>query len=166
MKMTQKILLCLLFAFSSVAPAAAIDSQTVQVIPVQIFNSTVEIRKGASRNDVKVALSTVIKDAPSVDIPDRLQYDVQLIADSAPVTFVFDFDRKGVIKHVTIDAYMKSQNPAVTTLLAWLETHAGKPSMKKKGKVVWKNFGGWKIEHVEQGSGENSTYRIELTAHR
>jgi len=166
MRMAKSFLLSLLFAFSFAVPAAAMDSQTVQAIPVQIFKSTIKIQKGVNRNDLKTALSAVISDFPSVDIPSRLQYDVQLIADAAPVTFVFDFDRKGVIKHITIDAHMKSQNPAVTTLLAWLETHAGKPSMKKKGRIVWKNFAGWKIEHVEQGSGEDSTYRTEMTAQR
>lgn len=101
MKITRNLLLGLLFAFSFAAPASATDSQTEQAIPIQIFGSTVELRKGTNRNDLKVTLSAVFKDAPSIDIPKRLQYDVQLVADSAPVTFVFEFDRKGVIKHVT-----------------------------------------------------------------
>ena len=164
MKTLKRFLLSLLFTLPLLNPAAAADAVGEQAIPLQIFNTTLELRKGLTRAELKTTLSAIIKDEASVDTNQRLQYDVQLVAESAPVTFVFDFNKKGIVQSVMVDAMMKEQNPAVTTLLAWMAKNAGKPDVKKKGKIIWKSFAGWKIEHAERGSGEDSVYRIELTA--
>jgi hypothetical protein len=133
-----------------------------QSIPIQILGKTIEIRKGMTRSDAKAALSPVIKDEASLDTAERLQYDVPLAPDSAPVTIVFDFDKKGIVNGFMLDANLKKQNPAAVKLVDWLRANAGKPTVKKKGSATW-TFGGWKIEHTEGGSGEDSAYRIELT---
>jgi hypothetical protein len=164
MKIIGYSLLALICSLSMTS-ANATDTSVTQAIPVQIFKTTVDIRKGLTSADLRPTLASIIKDAPSVDTDQRLQYDVQLVFDAAPVTFVFDFDPKGQIQSVIIDSYQKSQNPAVTKLLAWLARHAGKPNEQSNGKIVWNNFNGWKIEHIAIESDEDSTYRIELTTH-
>jgi hypothetical protein len=166
MQTLRQFLLGLLCVFSLLAPASAADTHTEQAIPIQIFKSTLDISKGATRDELKAKLSAITKESPSVDTAERLQYDLQLIVDSGPVSFAFDFDRKGVLTHVSIDSYMKEHNPTVTTLLAWLDQNAGKPNVQRKGKRVWNQFRSWKIEHKAGGSGDNSTYRIELSALR
>jgi hypothetical protein len=164
MKTMKRLLTGLLLCLPLLAPAMAADTASEQAIPLKIFSHTVELRRNLTHADLKTTLSAIIKDEASVDTDKRLQYDVQLVPDSAPTTFVFDFDKKGVIKSITVDSYLKKQNPSVTALLSWLTQHAGKPDVKSKRKTVWKNFAGWKIEHEEGGSGEDSVYRIELSA--
>jgi hypothetical protein len=133
-----------------------------QPIPIQILGKTIEVRKGMTRSDAKAALSSLIKEDPSLDTAEQLQYDVTLVRNNAPVSIVFAFDKKGFVSNVTLDSMLKEQNPAVTSLLKWLQANAGNPIEKKKGSATW-IFGGWKIEHVEGGSGEDATYRIEFT---
>ncbi|MCE5336719.1 MAG: hypothetical protein LLG06_19240 [Desulfobacteraceae bacterium] len=166
------IMLSVLFC-ATLLPAITVNSAEVagpnpgqtaveQPIPVQILGKTIEIRKGMTRSDAKAAMSLLIADEASIDTAERLQYDVPLVPDNAPVAICFDFDKKGIVSNVVFDSMLKEQNPAVTTLVAWLRANAGKPRVKKKGSATWV-FGGWKIEHAEGGSGEDSTYRIELT---
>ena len=131
-------------------------------IPIQILGKTIEIRKGMTRADAKKALSAIIKEEASLDTAERLQYDIPLVRNSAPVTIVFDFDEKGMVNGVLLDSMRKEDNPAVTTLVDWLRTNAGKPLEKKKGSATW-TFGGWKIDHTAGGSGEDSAYQVEFT---
>lgn len=142
-------------------PAKAAEEKSV-AIPIQILGKTFELRQGMSRSDAKAALSSIIKEESSLDTDEMLQYDVILVPDQGPVAINVNFDKKGVVNGLTLDSTLKEQNPAVTTLLGWLKTNVGKPKAQKKGSATW-NFGGWKIEHAEGGSGEDSTYRIEFT---
>ncbi|MEN6439470.1 MAG: hypothetical protein ABFD97_12925 [Syntrophobacter sp.] len=134
-----------------------------QPVPVQVLGKTIEIRKGMTRADAKQALSAVIKEEPSLDTAERLQYDVALVPNEAPVSITFDFDKKGIVNGFMLDAMSKKQNPPAVKLLEWLKANAGEPRVKKKGSAMW-NFGGWKIEHVAGGSGEDAAYRVEFTA--
>lgn len=133
-----------------------------QAIPIQILGKTMEIRSGMTRSDAKAALSSIISEDASVDTAERLQYDVQLVPEEAPVSIVFDFDKKGVVSKVMLDAQLKAQNPPVVKLVDWLQKNAGKPVTAKKGNSTW-TFSGYKIEHVSGGSGEDSVYGITLT---
>jgi len=108
-------------------------------------------------------MSSVIKDGATIDINERLQYDVILAEEQAPVTIYFDFDEKGIIAKLVLDSYEAAQNPSVTEIVKWLDANAGKPKInKKRGTKTW-IFGGWKIEHTDHGSGDDSMYSIELT---
>lgn len=135
---------------------------SIQPIPLEINNKTIEIRKGMTINDVKKSLSEIITEEASSDTEERLQYDIQLVQDEAPVTVFFDFNRKKNLIGITIESFTKEQNPPVTALLKWLDANAGKPSARKKKSITW-IFRGWKIEHRNGGSGEDSVYRIEFT---
>jgi len=134
-----------------------------QSVPVQFSGKTFELRKGMTRTEAKKALSGIISEEPSLDTAERLQYDVCLVADEAPVTITCDFDKKGVVIGFMLDAGYKKQNPPAAKLVDWLQANAGKPQVKKKGSAIW-NFAGWKIEHTAGGSGEDAAYRIEFTA--
>lgn len=168
----SRILLSLLFCSTLLLAATANGAELAkanpsqpaveQAIPVQILGKTIEIRKGMTRADAKKALSPIIKEEASLDTAERLQYDIPLVPNSAPVSIVFDFDRKGTVHGFMLDSMRKDQNPAAATLVNWLQANAGKPQGKKKGSATW-TFGGWKIEHTVGGSGEASAYRIEFT---
>jgi hypothetical protein len=133
-----------------------------QAIPVQILGKTIEIRKGMTRADAKSTFASLTREAPSVDSAERLQYDLILVPNNAPVSIMFDFDKKGVVTGFTLDANLKKQNPAAAKLVEWLQINAGKPQTKGKGNMTWV-FAGWKIEHASGGSGEDSAYRVEMT---
>lgn len=136
---------------------------TVQSIPVLIKGKTLEIHRELTRAEIRTAMNAIITDEPSVDTEERLQYDIQLVREQAPVTIVFDFSKKGTVAGIMIDSFTREQNPPVTALLEWLKVNAGRPSVKKKGTITW-IFGGWKIKHTDKGTGEDSVYRIEFSA--
>lgn len=168
MKMFRLLFTCCICLTS--AAIAATDAEcrseqnkSVNSVPIVINGKMLEIRKGITRTDIKAVMPAIITDEATVDISERLQYDVILAEGQAPVTIYFDFDTKGIITKVMIDSYEAAQNPPVTSLLKWLNTNAGKPKVnKKKGTKTW-IFIGWKIEHTDHGSGEDSMYSIELT---
>ncbi len=130
MKKVGAVLLVLLFGVSAAALAKTAD---VRPIPVKILGKTIQIRKGMTRSDAKAALSSVIKEEPSLDTAERLQYDVQLVPETAPVTILFDFDKKGAVSGFLIDSSERDQNPAAAALVNWLKANAGKSEVKKKG---------------------------------
>lgn len=136
---------------------------TVQLIPLLIKGKTLEIRREITRSEIRTALTAIVTDEPSVDTEKRLQYDIQLVREQAPVTIVFDFSKKGTVAGIMIDSFTKEQNPPVTALLEWLKVNAGRPAVKKKGTITW-TFGSWKIKHNDKGSGEDSVYSIEFSA--
>ncbi|MDR3567850.1 MAG: hypothetical protein P4L43_07460 [Syntrophobacteraceae bacterium] len=153
-------------ALTAASPAKAArtgsaKTAAVQPIPVKILGKTIEIRSGMTRSDAKAALSSIIREEPSLDTAERLQYDVQLVSDTAPVTILFDFDKKGVVTSFLLDSSEKDQNPPAAALVDWLRSNAGKPKVEKKGNTTW-IFGGWKIEHSEGGTGEDAAYRVQL----
>jgi hypothetical protein len=141
------------------SPGRASDGQP---IPIQMFGKTIEIHKAMTRSDAKAMLPALIKDEPSVDTAERLQYSVILAPGGAPVAILFDFDRKGIVTNVTLDSRFKEGNPSVATLVNWLRANGGKPAAKKEGSETW-IFGGWKIDLFEGDSGEDAVYRIEIT---
>jgi len=131
-------------------------------IPIAVLGNTFSLHTGLSRGAVKKELAPIFADAPSVDNAQRLQYDVPLVPDLAPVSFVFDFDRKGVLDGIAIDAYEKAQNPTVQGLVTWLTANAGPPRLGRKGESAWE-YGGWRITHRFGGSGEDSSYSMEFS---
>lgn len=167
MKMFRYLFTC--FICLTAAAVAASDAecksainQSVNSIPLVITGKTVEIHKGLTRSEIKSVMSSIITDEATINIGERLQYDVILAEGQAPVTIYFDFDEKGSIKNVMLESYEAAQNPPVTALLKWLESNACKPKVnKKKGTKTW-IFSGWKIVHTNHGSGEDSVYSAEL----
>ncbi len=168
MKIFRYLFTCIIFMTSAAMAASDAECKTAQnksvnSIPIVITGKTLEIRKGITRADIKSLMPAIVTDEATVDISERLQYDVILAEGQAPATMYFDFDEKGIVTKVMLDSYEAAQNPPVTALLKWLEANAGKPKLnKKKGTKTW-IFSGWKIEHTNHGSGEDSVYSIELT---
>lgn len=168
----KQILFCALLGALPLLAAAGNDSgstnaktslpQAERPIPVELRGKTIEIRAGIASAEARRMLSTVIPEAPSVDIKGMLQYDVQLVPDSAPVTIVFYFDNRDVVESVVLDAYLKEQNPPAVKLIAWLNAQGIKPIKQRRQQTIWR-FGRWNIEHTDGGSGDDSAYRIELT---
>ncbi len=136
--------------------------QAERPIPVELLGKIIEIRPGITIAEAREMLSAVIPEAPSVDIKEMLQYDVQLVPDSAPVTIVFHFDSEGAIEGFVLDAYLKEQNTPAVKLIAWLNAQGIKPIKQRRKQTIWR-FGRWNVEHTDGGSGDDSAYRIELT---
>ncbi len=159
-------LLCCIGFVMTVNTAAALAHTAhkagVKAVPVTIFGKTLAISCGMTRAEAKAELSAIIKDKPSLDTAGRLQYDVPLVPDQAPVSILFDFDKKGMVIGFMLDAYDKAQSPPSAALVSWLGSHAKKSMVKTKESTTW-IFGGWKIEHIEGGSGEDSAYTVEFT---
>jgi hypothetical protein len=162
------VMLCVM-AFPAMTAIGADAAKTdpgqaaaVQPIPVQILGKTIEIRPDMTRADAKTAMSSLTKEEASLDTAERLQYDIPLVPNNAPVTIAFDFDKKGTVNGFMLDSSEKKQNPALVKLLDWLQANAGKPTVKKKGSATWV-YGGWKIEHTAGGSGEDASYSIQFT---
>jgi hypothetical protein len=158
------ILFCLitLLATGPYVDSKPSKSGSSNPIPFVIKGKTIEIRRGMTSTEIKTSLSGIITEEASLDTEERLQFDIQLVEEEAPVTIIFDFSKKGILDGVMIDSFTKEQNPVVTKLLSWLKTNAGKPQAKSKRTMIW-IFGGWKIEHQNHGTGEDSVYSIELT---
>lgn len=167
MKNFNRIFKCLLCSLVLLNTAAALyskpsQSAALQPILVVIKGKTIELRTGMTKSDITAAIAGIITDEASVDTKEQLQYDIQLVKDEAPVTIVFYFNKNNMLCGLLLDSNTKEQNPPATSLVAWLNINAGKPAVKKKGKIIW-NFRGWRIEHLDSGSGEDSMYRIEFT---
>ena len=152
------VLSAIFFSFIGIAPAQA---QTDRKIPIEIKGKKIYMDKGLTRQAVKDATAPVFATEPSVDDEETLQYDVVLVPEQAPVTFVFSFDGQKNLSGLLIDAFEKKQNPPVQALAAWLTANAGKPATLRKGESVWK-YDGWKIVHRFGGTGEDSTYSMEI----
>jgi hypothetical protein len=166
---TFRYLLSCLICFAAVivitsnAESKPAQPGTINSIPIIIMGKSLDIRKEMTRAEVKSVMTSIIKNEATIDIGERLQYDVILVEGEAPVTIFFDFDKKGIVTDITIDSFEAGQNPPVKSLLEWLNTSAGKPKVnKKKGTKTW-ILKGWKIEHIDHGSGEGSVYSITLT---
>ena len=114
----------------------------LESFPIEINGKEITIESGMKFDTVETVLQRVIKEKPTaMASTDRIQYDVQLVPDQAPVSLVFDFDKSGTLIEVNIDAYMKQQNPPVQKLIDWLNKHAGKANSRKKSQrteMVWR----------------------------
>jgi len=141
-------------------PALAGES-TAASIPITIQGKTFALKTGLSRDAVKKQLSTLFADEPSVDTPERIQYDKVLVPDQAPVSFVFDFDGNRTLSNLIIDGYTKEQNPTVTRLVVWLGANVGKPK-GHDGQRDWR-YAGWTIVHRFGGDGEDSSFSAEIS---
>ncbi|WP_157640352.1 hypothetical protein [Lamprocystis purpurea] len=142
------------------SPSLAAESPNAS-IPIVIQGKIFALKTGLSWDSVKKQLSTLFADEPSVDTTERIQYDKVLVPDQAPVSFVFDFDGKGNLINLTIDAYTKEQNPTVTRLVVWLGANVGKPKVHE-GQRDW-HYAGWTIVHRFGGDGEDSSFSVECS---
>lgn len=158
---TLAVMLTMLLAWViDLAPALA-DESAATSIPITIQGKTFALKTGLSRDLVKKQLSTLFADEPSVDTPERIQYDKVLVPDQAPVSFVFDFDGNGILSNLIIDGYTKEQNPTVTRLVVWLGANVGKPKVHD-GQRDWR-YAGWTIVHRFGGDGEDSSFSAEIS---
>ena len=147
--------------FSSLIGIAPAQTPSGRKIPIEINGKTFNLVSGLTRQATKDIAASIFTVEPSVDEEGTLQYDVALVPEQAPVTFAFSFDSGGKIASLLIDAFEKKQNPSVQSLATWLTTNAGKPSVRRKGESTWK-YDGWKIVHRFGGTGEDSTYSMEI----
>lgn len=154
-------------ATESTSPPSAknMPANSLQAIPLEIAGKTLNVRPNFTRAYVQALLASSLQDAPSVDTAERIQYDAQLAPEQAPVTLVFDFDNKGLLERIMLDAYAREQNPPAVSLLAWIKSQGIRPIKKTRKQTVWR-IGGWKIEHTAGGSGEDAAYRIDMTRTR
>jgi hypothetical protein len=148
-------LVLLLFA----VPASAAQSQT---FPVSLRGKTLELGTGSDRAGLAAVLHKLFSPAPpSVATPERIQYDFVAVAGQAPVTLACDFDAKGRLTGVILDAFAKEQNPVAVTLADWLRQHVG-PGNKAKKTTTWSYAGFVFRLTVVLNAGEDSMYRLDI----
>ena len=135
--------------------------------PVELFirGAKLTIEGSSNRAALRKAFQGFAPETtPSIDDEERLQYDLILVANQAPAAFLFDFAKSGKLERILIDAYMEEQAPPIGTLIEWLKGTAGKPDKGADGSLTWK-LGGWSFSHFHGGTGEDSTYRMEIQPH-
>ncbi|MEF3696301.1 hypothetical protein [Desulfolutivibrio sp.] len=131
--------------------------------PVVVNGKTLDIGAASNRTSLEAALTSALpSEAPSLAAPERLQYDFQAVPDQGPVTLAFDFGPGGRFEGLTIDAYLKEQNPVAAGLAAWLGAKAGK-GVKKGHDTLW-TYAGFEFLLTEtKDAGEDSMYSMAVT---
>lgn len=156
------ILAALLIALAAWSAQAA-DSAT---FPLTLKGTTLVIGPALDRQ----ALIAQIRDAlasedPSILTAERLQYDYAAVEGEGPVSVLVDFDRKGRWKVISVDSYLKQQNPVAQELAAWLAQYVGRG--RKAGKdTIWSHGGMQFRLHEVRDAGEDSIFGITITRNR
>jgi hypothetical protein len=105
--------------------------------PLMINGKTLWVGKPSSRATIAHYLHVALPNAkPSVNTPDRIQYDYLPAAHQGPVRIVFDFDDHRHMKGVCISSSEKTKNPVARALIGWLRQQLG-PGIAKKGEIHW-----------------------------
>lgn len=140
------------------APAAGGEAG----FPLSLGGQSLTLDTQTRRADVEAALGRAFpKEQPSVLAPERIQYDVVFVAGQGPASLAFDFDAKGRLTGVVLDAMAKEQNPPAARLAAWLAAEAGQ-GVKDKGDRVW-TWAGFRFRLTEtKNAGEDSAYRLAV----
>jgi hypothetical protein len=131
--------------------------------PLEIMGQSLSISTITKRADILPDLKKIIKSAPSLSTPERIQYDFQAAGDKeAPMTLLIDFNKGGTISNIGLNANEEGQNPVAKKLLGWLGQYAGKPTVSTKMGKVWK-FREWEFSFKNGGSGEDSEYGFSIS---
>lgn len=130
--------------------------------PVVVNGKTLDIGAASNRTSLEAALKSALpSEAPSLAVPERLQYDFQAVPDQGPVTLAFDFGPGGRFEGLTIDGYAKESNPVAAGLAAWLGAKAGK-DVKKGQDTLW-TYAGFEFLLTEtKDAGEDSMYAMAV----
>lgn len=133
-----------------------------QAFPLVIKGKTLELTTKATRVELTKALSGILPgESASLDTPSRLQYDFIAVEGQGPLCLLFDFDTKGRLTAVGIDANMQVQNPVARELVAWLGQHAG-PGRKIRHGRIWR-LDGFSFRFTEvRDAGDESNYGVEV----
>jgi hypothetical protein len=131
MKRSGKLFLIILFC---VIPSLAWGAHW---FPLVIGGKTLWVGRPSSRATIAHYLHAALPAIkPSIDTPDRIQYDYLPAADHGPVRIVFDFDDNRHMKGVCISSPEKTKNPVARTLIGWLRQQVG-PGKADKGEIHW-----------------------------
>ncbi len=127
-----------------------------------IQQQTLTIDPSTSANSVETAFRRIAPELmPSLATTERLQYDLQLFPDRAPMTLLFDFNESGALSRILLDAYEPEQALPIAQLISWLNQVAGPPETVASGAKVWRH-GGWRFSHRQGGIGEDSVYSMDI----
>lgn len=131
--------------------------------PLVVGKTTIQVTPASGRPDLAAALAAALPgETPSISTPERLQYDYQAAPDVAPLTLALDYDAKGRLAGVIIDAMQRDQNPVAVSLAAWLAAQAG-PGVTQGDDTVWTHAGFVFTLTVVRDDGEDSMYAMVAT---
>lgn len=131
-------------------------------LPIDVLGHNLRLDQVQDRAGIRAFFAGITDAPPSLDQPERLQYDMQLVPEEGTTSFAFDFDGNGQLAGLGIDAYVPAANPTVTRALAWLRERGPLPLEPVPGRIRW-GIGDWEIEHRSGGDGEDATYGLSLT---
>lgn len=149
------------------APPARAGQAAVAGFPLNFRGTDVTITSQLTREDLSAKLGKILgKNTPIAD-KGRLQYDVQLEPDEAPMAVVFDWDKSGRLVGVALDAASEAQNPPAKAIRNWLLNVAGpgKTITSRAGGVAtttWEH-NGWRFTFRKGGDGEDAVFGFSMT---
>lgn len=144
------------------APQAALPA----TFPLTLKGGTLDIGPALDRKALVAQIrSALAGEDPSILTAERLQYDYIAVEGEGPVSVLVDFDRKGRWEVISVDSYLKRQNPVAQELAAWLAQHVRRG--RKAGKdTIWCHGGMQFRLHEVRDAGEDSLYGITITRNR
>lgn len=149
---------------STATPAdkAATASTEVKGFPLVIKGTELFITRDTKREPLLTQLQGIIKAEPSVKSAERDQFDFQA-SDEAPLTLAIDWDEKGAISLISLDAFSETQNPVAKGLKEWLTKTVGAGKLDKKDNSQTWVYQGWELLFNEGGDGEDSHYSFTIS---
>jgi hypothetical protein len=153
---------------AAAAPAsAAVVAPTMQGFPLTIKGTEVLFDLTSDRADLSAKLKKILGENTPMDEKNRLQWDFSIDSAQAPMTLIVDWDEKGSIVEIALDAFMEEQNPPAKELKAWLIKNAGPGKADKslpelRENISWE-YNGWNFLFQDGGDGEDSAYAFRIT---
>ena len=145
---------------STTAVAADVATASPE-FPLMLKGTEVLINRDASRADLAAKLTPILGEVTEMEEATRLQYDVQIATESAPVTLLIDWNEAGKMAEICIEG----EDVPNKDLQAWLEKNAGagKDGEKEEGykNTVWEHHG-WKFTLRAGGDGEDTAYTFTI----
>ena len=155
-------------AVVAAAPAsAAVVAPATHGFPLNIKGTEVLFDLKADRTDLSAKLKKILGENTPMDEVNRLQWDFSIDPAQAPMTLIVDWDEKGSIVEIALDAFMEEQNPPAKELKAWLIKNAGPGKADKslpelRENISW-DYNGWNFLFQDGGDGEDSAYAFRIT---
>lgn len=152
-------------ASATLEASASVGIIASQGFPLNLKGTMVQFDLNAKHEDLAAQLTKILGEKTAMEDQARLQFDFEAVAEQAPMALVVDWDEKGAISQILIDAFSEEQNPVAKELKAWLTLNAG-PGVASTEDAYNKNtweYNSWTFVFSEGGDGEDSAYGFNIS---
>lgn len=150
---------------SGASSASAARSES-QGFPLTVKGTEIFITSKTNREELSTKLQKLLGEITPMENKNRLQFDYQADPDEAPLTVIFDWDLKGNLAEIVLDAFAEKQNKPGKDLKDWLTKNVGpgkanksKPEIKEN--LTWE-YNGWSFHFQDGNDGEESVYAFHI----